>query len=419
MSRRVAPYAIALGFILAVAGLTGMVPVVANPLRPASTEITVEFPKTVGLYPASRVLVQGVRAGTVSTVEAAVDRVRVKLKVHDVSLAPNAVATLRMRSLIGERYVELSPVWSGKGPRLENGAVIPLARTRVPAEVSELFDQATRVTEQVDGAALKEFVKSLGTALAGRRDAVAGVTTGLADVGSALSSRAAELDAGLQDLQGVVSTLSDRDTEVAGILRSSAAVSQALLAQQGALDASVGGLDDLLGRLASFTGNEKDKIAAVLDSLDRVGRILAAHEEGWQRIVDTAPYYAYGWYNAIHHDGSRWWLLEQAQGLVFTPFMHPINSGGGPGSLTDDNTVVPAIDYSCSPLRASVPWQVDLTGGTGAGPLLPAGTIGDGFITIDNDPGQGYTAPGYQGDEREPAHDAPAPTKCDDQGKPQ
>jgi virulence factor Mce-like protein len=328
------------------------------------------------------------------------------------------VATLRMRSLIGERYVELGPVWSGKGPRLESGAVIPMERTRVPAEVSELFDEATRVTDQVDAFALKDFVKSLGTALAGRRDAVAGVTTGLADVGSALSSRAAELDSGLQHLHGIVSTLSERDSELTGILRSSAAISQALLAQQGALDASVGGLDDLLGRLASFTGKEKDKLAAILDSLDRVGRILADHEQGWQRIVDLAPYYAYGWYNAIHHDGTRWWLHEQAQGLVFTPFMHPLNGAGGPGSINDDNTVVPAIDYSCSPLRATVPWQVDLTGATGPGPLLPAQTIGDGFITINNDPGQGYTAPGYEGDEREPTREAPSGTRCDDQGNP-
>ncbi|MEY2566809.1 MAG: phospholipid/cholesterol/gamma-HCH transport system substrate-binding protein [Actinomycetota bacterium] len=415
MTRRLIPFAIGLGFILAVAGLSG-VPVIANPLRPAATEITVEFPRTVGLYPQSRVLVQGVRAGTVQRIEPTADRVRVHLTVHDVALAPDAVATVRLRSLIGERYVELGPVWSGTGPRLESGTVIPLSRSRVPAEVNELFDEATRVSEQVDADALRMMVKNLGQALGGNSQAVAGVTSGLSQVGQTLSTRSAELDQSLHALQGVVGTLASRDGEVTSILRSSTAVSQSLLAQQGALDAAVGGLDDMLGRLASFTGNEKDKIAAVLDSLDRVGRILADHEKGWQQIVDLAPYYAYGWYNAIHHDGSRWWLLEQAQGLFFVPFTHPMNAAGGPGSINDDNRVVPAVDYSCSPLRPAVPWQVDATQYTGAGPLLPAGTIGDGFITVNNDPHGGYHAPGYQGAEPEPDQNAPAGSKCPDPG---
>jgi virulence factor Mce-like protein len=412
--RRLVPYAVAVGFLLAVAGLSG-VPVIANPLRPSSTRITAEMPRTVGLYPQSRVLVQGVRAGTVQDVKPEGDKVKVVLTVRDVALAPDATATLRLKSLIGERYLELGPVWSGKGPRLEDGAVIPLSRTRVPAEVNELFDEATRVTEQVDADALRDMIKSLGQALGGNSQAVAGVTTGLADVGSALSARAEQLDAGLQDLRGVVRTLADRDDEITGMLRSSSAVSQSLLAQQGALDAAIGGLDDMLGRLASFTGNEKEKIAAVLDSLDRVGRILAAHDAGWQRIIDLAPYYAYGWYNAIHHDGSRWWVLEQAQGLLFVPFTHPLNGAGGPGSMNDDNRVVPGIDASCSPLRKAIPWQVDATGGT-EGPLIPAQTIGDGFITIDNDPHQGYHAPGYEGGEREPDTPAPSGSKCPDPG---
>ena len=415
MTRKLVPLGLAVAFLLAVAGLSG-VPVVANPLRPSSTEITIEFPRTVGLYPQSRVLVQGVKAGTVQEVEPAADKVLVTVRLRDVDLAPDAVATVRLRSLIGERYVELGPVWSGNGPRLDDGAVIPLSRSRVPAEVNELFDEATRVAEQVDAEALRNVVRSMGQALGGNARAVAGVTTGLADVGQALSARASELDQGLQDLQGVVSTLAERDDEITSLMRSSTVVSQSLLAQQGALDAAVGGLDDMLGRLASFTGNQKDEIAAIADSLDRIGRILAEHEEGWTRIVDLAPYYAFGWYNAIHHDGSRWWLLEQAQGLLFVPFTHPLNDGGGPGSLNDDNRVVPAIDFSCSPLRARIPWQVDTTGTTGPGPLLPAGTIGDGCITINNDPHQGYKAPGYEGAEPEPDQPAPAGSRCPDPG---
>ena len=409
--RRYAPHVVAIGFVIAVLGIAG-VPVVANPLRPSSTVITVEFPRTVGLYPESRVLVQGIEAGRVSEVNPAVDRVRVKLKIKDVSLAPDAIATLRLRSLIGERYVELTPVWSGQGPRLENGAVIPLERTQVPAEVSELFDEGARIAENVDAEAVRSVVASMAQMLGGNQDALAGVTTGLATVGETLSARAGEMDSGLAHLQQVVSTLAAKDGEISRILKSSTAVSQALLAQEGAFDGAITGLDQLLAELTQFTGREKNKLVEAFDYLDRIGRLLAEHEAGWQRIIELTPYYGYGWYNAIHHDGQRWWLLEQAQGLFFVPFTHPMNSGGGPGAYADDNTVVPGIDFSCSPARASIPWRMDVTGPTGPGPLLPAGTIGDGFITINNDPYQTYTAPGYEGGQREPDQEAPAPNQC-------
>ncbi|MBV9410415.1 MAG: MCE family protein, partial [Acidimicrobiia bacterium] len=86
------------------------VPVIANPLQPKSLDVTADFPETIGLYPGSRVLVQGVDAGSVKKVQTVTDRVRVTMSVHDVSLDPNAIATVRLRSLIGSRYVELSPV---------------------------------------------------------------------------------------------------------------------------------------------------------------------------------------------------------------------------------------------------------------------------------------------------------------------
>jgi virulence factor Mce-like protein len=338
------------------------------------------------------------------------------MKISGVALAPDANATLRLKSMIGSRYIELGPVWSGKGPRLGNGDLIPRSRTQVPAEVSEFLDEAARVSDQLDEKALGSLVSEMAKAFAGRRDDVAALTSGLADIGGTLAGRAKELDASLLHLRDVTTTLAERDDDLVRLFKSSAAVSQALLAQQGALDGAVKGLDGMLGRLADFTANQKDKVLELADRLSSIGRILAAHEKGWQQIVDLGPYYGYGWSRAIYHDGTRWAFLEQPQGLAFVPFapfMHPINDRGGPGSDVDDNTVYPNIDWSCSPARTVIPWQVDATGPTGPGPLIPEQNIGDGFITTNNDPGQAYTAPGYEGAPSESPPPAPSSSRCD------
>ena len=329
--RRLVVAAVIGAFGIASLGLWG-VPVIANPLQPKSLAVTADFPQTIGLYAGSKVLVQGVAAGSVSTVKSASDRVRVTMQIHDVNLDPNAIATIRLRSLIGSRYVELSPVWSGQGPKMADGTHIPLAHTVVPAEVSDFTDETSRIAREIDAQALGRLVHELGTALEGNGPALAGVTSGMAQVSQTVAAQAQALDDSLLQLQRVIGTVAAKDEDVARILRSSTAVSQALLAQQGSLDAAVSGLDKLLGTLTDFSTKEKDKIVQAVHLLATTGKQLSDHAQGWARIVDNVPYYAYGWYNAIHHDGSHWFFMEQISGIMFLPYPHQLNEGGGPGA---------------------------------------------------------------------------------------
>ena len=161
--------------------------------------------------------------------------------------------------------------------------------------------------------------------------ALAGVASGMSEAGQTVAAEAQSLDASLGQLQRVVRTMSDKDDEVVRILRSSTAVSQALLAQQGSLDASITGLDRLLGTLTEFTSKEKDKTVKVVNLLSTTGKQLAAHADGWSRIVNTTPNYAYGWYNVIHHDGDHWFMMQQIAGIMFLPYPKQLNEGGGPG----------------------------------------------------------------------------------------
>src|SRR5207248_6073225 len=383
--RRLVVAAIVAAFGIASLGLWG-VPVVANPLQAEGLELTADFPQTIGLYPGSRVMAQGVGAGSVKSVKSVTDRVRVTMSVHGVSLDPNVVATVRLRSLIGARYVELSPVWSGSGPKLESGTHIPLDRTQVPAEVSDFTDETSRVMHELDAQALGRLVHELGTALQGNGGALAGATSGMAQVGQSVAAQAHALDDSLQQLQRVIGTLATKDDDITRILRSSTAVSQALLAQQGSLDAGISGLDKLLGTLTDFTSKEKDKIVQAVQLLSTTGKQLADHAEGWSRITNEVPYYAYGWYNAIHHDGNHFFMMEQISGIMFLPYPHQLNEGGGPGAAGDDHSVYPSVDFSCSPARAAVPWQVDPTVYPRPGPLLPAYSSSDGRFKIDNTP---------------------------------
>lgn len=358
---------------------------VPDPYSPGRFTVVAEFPRAVGLYPRSRVYIDGLEAGTVSDVDPQSDRVLVTMEVDDVPLVAGAVATLRLRSLIGERYVELGEMWTGDGPRLSDGATIPLERTVVPAEISDVLDEATRVAEGLDAAAVRDVVERLATAFGGDRDVLAGFVSEVSGASAALEANLESLDDTLVTADRVLANLAGRDDRIASLLERGAVVTEALVAQDGALDAAVTGLDSMLAELADFTRGQRAGLTSSVDALGRIGQILAAHQSDWQRVIEYLPLASYGFARAIHQDDGRWFLQPQATGTLFAPWVPNMNSRGGIGSETGDNRFVPELDFTDGAADQAVPDQLDITPVLGTGPLLPDSQIGPVALDADGD----------------------------------
>lgn len=383
LSRKLVAAVVLFVFTLSSAQLAGVavgVPV-QNPFAPGETRVVAEFERAVGLYPQSRVVADGVEVGEVTDIEILPDRVRVELELHDIAIAADTKAVLRLRSLIGERYVELDSVWAGEGQRLEGGDVIGLERTVIPAEITEFLDEAARVSDELDGPALGRVVDEFAAVLADDGRAVATLLTELDAAGAVVAERADEIDETLVALDRAITTLAEEDQTIVSVLRNGTTVSQALLAQQGALDAAITGIDTLVGELATFTRDQREGFTDVTSDLSTIGELLASHRANFEQVVHYLPLASYGFARAISRDGDRWFLQPQVTGTLVQPFTPNLNSRGGIGSENGDNRFVPSVDFEDSVLREVVPRDIDTTPILGEGPLLPSGSIGP--ITID------------------------------------
>ena len=383
LQRKVIAAAVLFVFTLSSAQLAGVafgVPI-ENPFAPDNTGVVAEFERAVGLYPQSRVVADGVEVGEVTNIEILPDRVRVELDLHDIAIAADTKAVLRLRSLIGERYVELDSVWVGEGQRLEDGDVIGLDQTVIPAEITEFLDEAARVSDELDGPALGRVVDELAAVLADEGRAVATLLTELDAAGAVVADRADEIDRTLVALDRAIATLAEEDKTIVSVLRNGTTVSQALLAQEGALDAAITGIDALVGELATFTGDQRVGLTNVTADLSTVGELLAGHRADFEQVVHYLPLASYGFARAISSDGDRWFLQPQITGTLVQPFLPNLNSRGGIGSEIGDNRFVPSVDFEDSVARDIVPEEIDTTPILGAGPLLPSGSVGP--ITID------------------------------------
>ncbi|UYQ65287.1 MCE family protein [Streptomyces peucetius] len=136
--------------------------------------VTAEFRDVLDLVPQSAVKVNNVTVGAVEKVELVGWHARVRLRIaDDVKLPANAVADLRQTSMLGEKYVSLSPP-AGIEPsgRLTDGDRIPLSRTGRNPEIEEVLSALSALLNGGGVAQLKTITVELNKALEGRENRV-------------------------------------------------------------------------------------------------------------------------------------------------------------------------------------------------------------------------------------------------------
>jgi phospholipid/cholesterol/gamma-HCH transport system substrate-binding protein len=215
-----------------------------------SYRVTVQFADVMDLVPQSAVKVDNVTVGKVEhiTVQGWTARVTVRLK-DSVVLPANATADLEQTSLLGEKYVALSPPTDvAPQGRLVDGAVIPLGRSSRTPEVEEVLGALSMLLNGGGVAQLKVITTELNQATHGNE-------TQIRDLVSQLDTFVGGLDRQKADIV----TALDAVDRLAGRL----AAQRADLAT--ALDHLPAGLKVLADQRAQLT--------AMLTSLDRLGAV--------------------------------------------------------------------------------------------------------------------------------------------------
>ncbi|MFP1625027.1 MCE family protein [Streptomyces sp. 5K101] len=136
--------------------------------------VTADFRDVLDLVPQSAVKVNNVTVGAVEKVELVGWHARVRLRIaDDVKLPGNAIAELRQTSMLGEKYVALSPpVGIEPSGRLTDGARIPLSRTGRNPEIEEVLSALSALLNGGGVAQLKTITVELNKALEGRENRV-------------------------------------------------------------------------------------------------------------------------------------------------------------------------------------------------------------------------------------------------------
>ncbi|HZN12875.1 MAG TPA: MCE family protein [Acidimicrobiales bacterium] len=369
-----------IGFVVMVGWLTQRVVSVKSLDNPYT--VSADFSNAFGVLPNAEVTYLGVTYGQVSKVSRIPGGVRVDMSIERGRKIPEqADANIFRKSAIGEQYVDFSPPTGFKGdngPWLKRGAHLPMTRTHVPLEFSELLRSASALVGSIPPDAVAKLLDAAATGLEGRTDSLRALAEGgdqlsaalathtdaldrLADNGTRLTHVVAEhrgsLGSSLTDLRNVADSLRNAKGDTAVLLdrgsRLLTQVADVIANQKGNLDCDLKTLE-----LVIDSATTPERVAG-LRGLLRVGPTAFARLWDARDVDTTGPY-------------PGVWLRV---GFVANP-VHD-----RPDQFTPPKDVPPvkAVPACASPLRPS---GVNYTAGSTAIPATLPPAAGDGILLL-------------------------------------
>ena len=259
-------------------------------------DVRADFASASGIAAGDPVRVAGVEVGSVKDVERLPrdEAVRVTMKVdRAIWLAQGTRASIRLRTLLGSRYVALDTPSTGR--KLAADALIPVSRTETPVELDETLDALNRVAEPFDVDSFNKLVASFAAGLEGhaprlnemlgdlatlsgtladRRADIDRLVVATEKLGSAIDSRRDALGTGVDNFAAILSTLAARRAELTGLVTAVQGLTERLTPL---LDRNQGTVDKALSDLVTTVGvldRQKDRLDLALGNLPEFARRL-------------------------------------------------------------------------------------------------------------------------------------------------
>jgi phospholipid/cholesterol/gamma-HCH transport system substrate-binding protein len=247
------------------------------------------FANTINLGSNDFVEIHGVRVGRVGNLTPVDGLADTVLRIDDsgIRLHDDATAAVRLKSLVGESYVEVNPGTPSR-PELADGALLPLAQTTSPVQL----DQVLNTLDQPTRTALAGFLTQLGTGVRGRAGDIAGLVkqseSTLGSTGATFHAfDAPQLGDLLATLKTDTGVLAERSAALTGVFRNGNSFLGALAPDTTNIQAVIVDAADTLARLDSVLHDRTGGLGNTLGELDAVTRNTEILSDQARPIVDA------------------------------------------------------------------------------------------------------------------------------------
>lgn len=252
------------------------------------TRLVAYFDRTVSLYKSSSVRVLGLPAGRVTKVEVQGTRVRVEMAVKSsVPVPANVEATIVPLSLIGERYIQLSPAWKEGEPRARDGLVIK--NTAIPVEPDEALAAVKKFLDTLDPEATGRLVSNLAEDLDGNGANLNKALEGIAGLTTTFAEKDDQLVSIIDHFDDFTATLRTRESQLGKVMDGFAQTTSLLAEERRQIESLVSSLARLSTDGLDLVSKNGTRLDRDLTVLTRVLQSVQANIDNVVALLDSAP----------------------------------------------------------------------------------------------------------------------------------
>ena len=291
------------------------------PIIGGGTTYSAEFSEAAGLATDNDVRVAGVKVGKVSAIKIDGASVKVSFKVKDAWLGDKTTAAIKIKTLLGQKYLSLDPQGTGT---LNPDQAIPRDRTMSPFDVLDAFRGLSQTVDDINTDQLAQSFDAITQTFANTPADVKGALSGLSKLSDTIAKRDSQLSNLLSNTREVSQTLVDRDAEVTKLITDGNLLLDEVSKREQAISALLDGSRQLATQLQGLVDDNDKQLDPVLTNLDQLTSMLQRNQDSLaQGIAKFAPFIRV-FTNTI---GTGHWFDNYICGLVL-PSVGPLNQEG-------------------------------------------------------------------------------------------
>jgi len=278
-------------FIAVTTMATGvLVVVIGNISFQGTSDYKAIFTDAAGLYSGDDVRIAGVRVGTVKSVDIVnTNEAQVSFNVaNDAFLNKSETATIRYRNLVGQRYVSLS---EGSGPAtpLPHGATIPISQTFPALDLTTLFNGFKPLFAALSPADINQLSYEMIQVFQGEGNNLNGLLQTTASITNALADRDQVIGSLITNLNGVLATVNQRNTEFNSLITQFQAFLRGLAQDRNSLLGPLNSISALTTQTADLISGIRPGFVADVKGLRTVAGVLNRNAASIDRDLQILP----------------------------------------------------------------------------------------------------------------------------------
>jgi phospholipid/cholesterol/gamma-HCH transport system substrate-binding protein len=310
------PFAVGLTGLLVLAALLGLAFQFDAVKGWTARSYRAAFHDASGLAPGNEVRVAGVRVGKVTGVDLASGSggmyVRVAFRLDDdgVRLGRETGATIRIKTVLGQKYLALDPKGAGTLPE---DAEIPLSRTATPFDVVQAVSGLAGTLDRIDTEQLAKAFRTLSATFQNTPPAVDASLRGLSRLSETVASRDRELRELLTRARSVTGVLADRDEEFRRLVADGEALLTEVSRRRDAIHNLLVGTDELARQLSGLVRDNRAQLAPALARLRGAVAILQRNKDNLESTIQRMGPFVAAFANVT---GNGRWFDSYVSGLL-------------------------------------------------------------------------------------------------------